>query len=353
VEIGEGGGSQLNLSTVYSYAKFAYGLPPGHVFQTKLTDVTNLPDFELSASTEAVQSAVQQFLNPDVGAARTQTAVALRRKLKHKFHLPPSKVSLSVLNGNGVAGSAANASYLLRQKGYTDILLPPTGQPANAPTWNYFHSKIYYDPARAANGKTSGDQLAKLVGSADVEPMPKNIQALSNGALEVLVVGSTFKGQLAPVAVAPTPTRTPPYVRFDPGETQSTLAKLKKRMPFRLQLPTVLERTSYLDTCCGDTPYRVYRLGGSPTVDLVFKTGTLEYWNIQETPWTQAPVLADKSITQWVGGRRYDLYYDGSNLHMVVLRAGGASYWVVNTLLDHLSNTTMLAIARGLRPMTR
>ena len=31
---------------------------------------------------------------------------------------------------------------------------------------------------------------------------------------------------------------------------------------------------------------------------------------------------------------------------MVVLRQGGATYWVVNTLLDSLSNETMLAIAR-------
>jgi hypothetical protein len=34
-----------------------------------------------------------------------------------------------------------------------------------------------------------------------------------------------------------------------------------------------------------------------------------------------------------------------------VLRAGGASYWVVNTLLDSMSNETMLAIAKGLRPL--
>ena len=38
---------------------------------------------------------------------------------------------------------------------------------------------------------------------------------------------------------------------------------------------------------------------------------------------------------------------------MVVLRDNGASYWVVNTLLDSLSNETMLAIARGLRPLPR
>jgi hypothetical protein len=34
-----------------------------------------------------------------------------------------------------------------------------------------------------------------------------------------------------------------------------------------------------------------------------------------------------------------------------VLRSGRASYWVVNTLRDELSNETMLAIARGLRPL--
>jgi hypothetical protein len=38
---------------------------------------------------------------------------------------------------------------------------------------------------------------------------------------------------------------------------------------------------------------------------------------------------------------------------MVVLRYGGATYWVVNTLLDSLSNETMLSIARGLRPLPR
>ena len=35
---------------------------------------------------------------------------------------------------------------------------------------------------------------------------------------------------------------------------------------------------------------------------------------------------------------------------MVVLRTPAATYWVVNTLLDTLSNDTMLAIAKGLKP---
>ncbi len=38
---------------------------------------------------------------------------------------------------------------------------------------------------------------------------------------------------------------------------------------------------------------------------------------------------------------------------MVVLRDEERSYWVVNTLLDKLSNETMIEIARGLRPLRR
>jgi len=350
VEIGVGGGGQLNLGTILSYANFAYGLPPGHVFQVKISDVSGYN--ELYASQSSVDSAVQTFLNPDVEESRTQTAVALGRRLHRRFTLPPSRVSLTVLNGNGKPGSAANASYLLARKGYR-IFLPPTNEPANAPTWDYFHSKVYFDPARAANGRTSAQQIAKLVGSADVEPMPQEIRARSNGALTVLVVGGTFHDQLTPVVIPQTPVRQPPVIRVDPGETRPELFKLKKRMPFRLQLPTVLERSSYLDSGYGETPVRAYRLGKKPTVRLTFRSGSTEYWGIQETPWVDAPALKDKSLTQWVRGRRYDLYYTGSHLHMVVLRAGGASYWVVNTLLDSLSNETMLAIARGFRPMTR
>ncbi len=349
LEVGVGGGNQYDLGTIYSYAKFAHGLPPGHMFQVKIGNVTGYN--ELYAPQQSIDAAVQQFLNPDVQESRTATAVALGRKLRKKFTLPPSRVTLTVLNGNGRAGSAGNASYLLGQKGYK-VVLPPSGLTANAPTWDYFHSKAYFDQRRAANCRASAQGIGRLVGSTDVEPMPAKITPLSNGACVVLVVGSTFHDQLAPVAVPTAPTRQPAVIRRDPGETRATLAEYKKRMPFRLQLPTILERSSYLDTCCGDTPARAYALGGRPTVRLAYKTGTNEYWGIQETDWLGAPALLDKSLTQWVNGRRYDLYYSGGDLHMVVLRTGGASYWVVNTLLNSLSNETMLAIARGFRPMT-
>jgi LCP family protein required for cell wall assembly len=345
------GGRELDLRDIYKYATFAYGLPSGHVFQVKIQGVTGYN--ELSASQTSIDEAVQQFMNPDVGASTTATEVALGRKIrKRKRTIPPKQVTLTVLNGNGVAGSASNASYLLARKGYTTVL-PPGNQPANAPNWNYFHSKVYYDPARAANGKLAAAQVARLVGSADVEPMPKEIRPLSNSALLAVIVGSTFHGRLAPIVVPQAPTRQPANVRRDPTETRSTLFGVRKRLPFTLQYPTFVERSSSLDDGYGETPLRIYPLDGKPALRLTFRTGSNEYWGIQETQWADAPALSDKSITQRIGGREFDLYYTGSNLHMVVLRDRGASYWVVNTLLNSLSNETMLAIARGLRPLPR
>ncbi len=345
------GGRELTLSDIYKYATFAWGLPHGHVFQTKIQNVTGYN--ELSASQSSIDQAVQQFMNPDVGASTTATEVALGRKIrKRKRTIPPKQVTLTVLNGNGVAGSASNASYLLAQKGYTTVL-PPGNQPANAPNWNYFHSKVYYDPARAANGKIAAAQVARLVGSADVEPMPKAIRPLSNSALLAVIVGSTFHGRLAPIVIPQAPTRQPAYVRRDPAETRSELFGVRKRLPFTLQYPTFLERSSSLDNGYGETPLRIYPLDGKPALRLTFRTGSNEYWGMQETQWADAPALSDKSITQRINGRAFDLYYSGSNLHMVVLRDRGATYWVVNTLLNSLSNETMLAIARGLRPLPR
>jgi len=349
IEVGVGGGRRVDLNLLKEYAAFAHGLPPGHVFQNRIQGLTGYN--ELFASQSSIDQAVQSFLNPDVQSAAQQTAAALGRKVHKKFTLPPSKVTLTVLNGNGVAGSAANASYLLAQKDYK-ILLPPSNQPANAPNWNYFHSKAYYDPSRGAC-KGAAQGVATLVGSTDVGALPSNLVKSSNGACVVLVVGSTFHDRLAPVVVPQAPVHHPPFVRHDPNATRSTLAGVKRRVKFQVQLPTVLERNSNLDSGYGETPVRVYSLGGRPSIRLTYRTGENEYWGIQETDWSDPPIFGDRSLSQTVGGRHYDLYYNGSHLHMVVLRSGGASYWVVNTLLDSLSNETMLSIARGFRPMSR
>ena len=86
---------------------------------------------------------------------------------------------------------------------------------------------------------------------------------------------------------------------------------------------------------------------------LTYRHGLNEYWGIQMTDWEDPPVLEGRNFVRKIGGRTYELYYNGPRLHMVVLKTDGASYWVVNTLLDRLSNETMIAIAKGLRPLAK
>jgi hypothetical protein len=115
----------------------------------------------------------------------------------------------------------------------------------------------------------------------------------------------------------------------------------------------VIERSSWIDR---ERPVRMYRIDPDrkhKTVRLTYRTGANEYWGVQMTDWEDAPVLSERNFTRTIGGRLYELHYTGPKLHMVVLRRDGATYWVVNTLLDSLSNETMIAIAKGLRPLEK
>jgi LCP family protein required for cell wall assembly len=347
VEVGSKKG--FDLSTVKGYALLAATLPGGHFLQTRINDVTGYA--ELTAPTSAIQEAVRQFENPDVGQSKVANASALGRKVKTKAP-PPDKTTLTVLNGNGVQGAAANAAYLLHQRGYS-TLLPPAGQAADAPLQNYFHTKIYYDPHKPVT-KYAARALQKYVAPADVQPLPKDpqLRALDPGAMLLVVLGQTFHNELTTPPPPPAPVHVLPFVRGDSATGLQLLQPYEKRVPFTLEVPTVLERSSYPDTCCGDKAARLYWIAPhKKAIRLVFKTGANEYWGVEETNFVDAPVLADKSFQHDLNGREWDLYYSGNHLHMAVLHAHGATYWVVNTLLDSLSNETMLAIARGLKPL--
>ena len=343
-------GGKFDGSTVLKYALLAATLPGGHMLQVRINNVTGYG--ELSAPAASIQAAVQQFENPDVGQAKVANATALGERLKSSAPTP-QQTTVTVLNGNGVPGAAANAAYLLGQRHYL-ILQPPRGLQPNAPLQNYFHTQIYFNP-RKPTSKPAALVLQKLLQPADVLPLPHNrmLRSLDPGALLLVVLGQTFHNTLSAAPPSPVPARQPAAVRYDSGPAAALLRPLAKKVPFPLEVPTILERGSYPDTCCGDVPVRLYTIvKGKKAVRLVFRTGGNEYWGVEETNWQDAPVLGDRSFRHDLGGREWDLYYSGTHLHMAVLRANGATYWVVNTLLDSLSNETMLAIAKGLKPLT-
>jgi hypothetical protein len=347
VEVGQGGGKNVSAGTIKQYAALAYTLPPGHMFQVRLDGLEGSGD--LTTAPENVQRAAAEFTNPDVESPKKATAAALGERVKRKAP-PPKETTVTVLNGNGVTGSAGSANYLLSQRTYR-MVLPPDGVPANAPSFDFFRTVVFFDP-KHEGAKEAASKLAGLFGSADVKKMPPQIRELSNGAMLTAVVGQTFHGRLAPAPIDRTPDRQPAQVVPGTGAALDGLREAQRGTPFPLMVPTVVERSSWIDR---EKPIRVYSFdkdGKRRTVRLTYRMGGgNEYWGVQQTDWMDAPVLAGRSAVRTIKGRRYELHYNGPRLHMVVLRTPRGSYWVVNSLLDRLSNETMLAIAKGLKPI--
>ncbi|MFL6017493.1 MAG: LCP family protein [Gaiellaceae bacterium] len=348
VEIGQAGSGSLE-DTIRRYALFAYGLPSGHFFQTKIDDLQGIN--ELSAPESSIQAAVRDFQTPDVEAPRNATAVAFGRKAAGVKAVPPSHISISVLNGNGVTGSATSAANELAQRGY-QIVYPANAADRNAPNFKYFHTIVYFDK-RQATSSVAARKVADLFGDADVQRLPASLRQKAQHALVTVVVGSTFHGTLAPAPVDKTPKKQPPHIRSDPGQTLSMLKRVRRKVDFPLMVPHTLEDSSYADR---EVPIRVYSpKKGERAVRLTF-LDSMElsgYWGIEETSWDGAPALQQPNFKHRIKGREFDFYYDGPHLHMVVLKTPKASYWVVNTLTDTLSNETMIEIAKGLRPLPR
>ena len=345
VEVGRGGPQDIDLGTVLSYANFAYHVPPGHFFQSRIEGLEGYA--ELTTSPENIARAVQEFSQPDVESPQKATHVALGEKPRATKAPPPRETTITVLNGNGVEGAASTTSYLLSQRGYS-MNRPPAGKSADAPNWEYFKTQIQYDGGQAG-AEAAAKKVADLFGTDDVRALEPAVEALANTSMLTVIVGRTFHGTLAEAPVDKTPKRQPPNVVPGAGHVLPLLRERQPKLPFPLLVPSVVERGSWLDRI---RPVRMYRVDPDrkhKALRLVYQTAGGEYWGIQMTDWEDAPVLAERNFYRTIGGRRYELHYNGPKLHMVVLREHGATYWVVNTLLDTLSNETMLAIAKGLK----
>jgi LCP family protein required for cell wall assembly len=362
VEIGSGNCATCppSFSEIESYAGLAYKLPPGHLFRVALQNLQpyGIANAELIAQTADIQTAVTSFENPDVTQAVRSTDAALGRKAKLPKGPPlkSSQISTVVLNGTTTPGLARDTSYKLSVAGFHTVQLPANVL-ADAPSQGYYGTTVYYDAVQA-NAKQAARELKTAFGAhTTIAPLPPELSGYAQQAgnpLTVIVVGSSFTGQLNnPQAhVAPTPPHQTAAVRSEASLTTYSLEQVRSKVPFRVLVPTSVEQSSrlaYLD------PVRAFKpIPYHHELALTFVTGAGNvYWQVIETDWTDAPVLRHPTSFVHIAGRTYRLYTTGGNIHMIVLRQGGASYWVVNTLRDELSNETMIAIAKGLQPLAK
>jgi LCP family protein required for cell wall assembly len=362
IEIGRGGGGSVGLTEIESYAGLASNLSGGHLFRVQIPNLVNCGflNAQVCSTTADIQTAVTSFLHPDVSLPSRANAVALGRK-PHEAKQPKlqrSQITALVLNGTTAAGLARDTSYKLGLQGFHTVLLPDAIK-ANAPTSTYDQTYVYYDAVQA-DAKEAARQVAVAFGPHSVTaPLPPEIASIALQAgnpLVVAVVGSSFGGTLVDpqATIVATPVRQTPSVSINPGLSESSIRAVRSKLPFRPMVPTAIESHSQFTSL---DPVRVYKpvagQAGLSALCLTYVTGAGNvYWQVMETNWTDAPILRHPTDKVTIAGRKFLLYTAGGNIPMVVLRQGNASYWVVNTLRDELSNETMLAIAKHLQPLS-
>ena len=361
IEVGTATGQHVDLGTMKSYLGLLYDLPPGHLIRNQIpigdlqSTVIGGADV-LQASPGAVAAAVQRFLHPVVPPSASDTGHKSKTGPKKKVpKLPKSQISTLVLNAGTITGEAANTSYLLETHGYTTKHLPASDQ-ANAPKVTR-DTTVYFDPVQP-NAQRAAQQLRPLFGShTQVEAMTPAIGGLAQRAgnpLTVVAVGTSFGGRLViPHHVKlPTQPQQPAQVSQGAGLTAPALRHVYDRVHFPLMVPHEIAQGATLSDSEGVRGFKP--VGHQHEVVLTFvQPDGIQYWQIEESTWNSAPVLQNPSYTFTKRGQKFQVYTTGGAVQMVALRTQRATYWVVNTILNELSNKTMLAIAESFRPLRR
>jgi LCP family protein required for cell wall assembly len=119
--------------------------------------------------------------------------------------------------------------------------------------------------------------------------------------------------------------------------------------PFRVYYP--VSRVTSPSAAPDDT--RPYLLNGNYAYVVVVAQGGLgQFYDLQGTTWTTPPILKNPNQTIRLGGRNFQLYFEGQRLRVVAWRYGRGTYWLTNTLQNILTNRQMLAIAQAARPVS-
>jgi polyisoprenyl-teichoic acid--peptidoglycan teichoic acid transferase len=197
-------------------------------------------------------------------------------------------------------------------------------------------------------------------------PLPNGDLTASPGQIQQSVHNFLVGGQPPPTrqtaAVARQVGRRPVLAHLPLTPTLASNVAAEKEaatgIPFTAEFPSVQDLagsgafpvspqcTTQVQACVRH--YLIHAPDGKayPVYVEVFSNGQIgQFYDVQGTTWTDAPLFANPNQTLQVGKRTYDLYYDGTNLQTVAWREYGAVYWVHNTLTDGVDDGELLAIA--------
>jgi LCP family protein required for cell wall assembly len=326
-------------NTLFGLAKTMLGLNTSRVYQAHVTGApftTSGGADVLQADPTTIHQAVTDFTDPK------------QAPLRHRADkIAIGNFPVRVLNGSGKAGVAEEVATALSAEGYK------AQAAGNADSFGYSGSVVY----APADLQGYADALSSAVHPAVI----RNVQRLPgtlNGV--TVIVGSSYTRQTQKQNSSGTATAVQQQIVSNTRQDLSrwsTLAASAKGVA--VMMPTVwstgMVYDANVDSYDDSSNFRAYTIasghGNRAAVCVVGVTANAGYWHIEETTWTDPPMLSDPNDVKTINGRGYMLFYQGQNLHRVAFKANGCLYWVTNSLDDQLSNQLMLALATSMVPV--
>jgi hypothetical protein len=231
----------------------------------------------------------------------------------------------------------------------------------NAWNQNFYVTKIFYANTRA---KRAAGVLQSQLGDADPLPFPAQLKKVKGHADVVIVTGHTYNGIQHAVVPPTVPVKTKPAVSPVSSSMLATWQSMARQLHYPVLVPTVAPKGSvFAEPVETYEDPRVYKLNGQLAAHLTayagWKYDPTHVWGMQWTKWTTAPILQNPGDSRRVkgksGNRVWKIYYNGAVIHRIAVFYGKNNRyvaWIDNSLGDGFTNSTMVAIAKGLKPVS-
>jgi LCP family protein required for cell wall assembly len=138
------------------------------------------------------------------------------------------------------------------------------------------------------------------------------------------------------------------YPTSSAGESEAVKAALN--VPFRVLYPTLQTGSA------SERQVRAYALPDQHhhvhhAYVVVWEQNPIGgYYDFEGSDWLNPPLFAH-ARTHTIDGRSYRFVDDGAHIHVIGWRSGNVLYWLTNTLLEELSNSQMIAVAKSAQPL--
>ena len=354
------GKKQMSLNDMELYANTLRSIPKNNMVNVRFVGHAH-PTLagRISVDQSEIDSTVDQFLNPDPSQANRAADEAAGKVKKTSTKYDPATIQVEVRNGNGKVGAAADLESQLVKRGWKNARAH--GDAENA---EYFDSVIYY--GTKAGSKEAATALKALVNPSEIKPLDAaEVSALNASVASpddpqsqvyadvVVVAGQTFD-TLAPEKVKALPADVKARIATDRSRDLPAWKKAQKGMGHSIMYPTKLPN----DTVTGDPQihsypaFRRYKLRGKNALHVTYyetSEPAQTTFGVQILDWETPPLLQTPNETRTQNDIEYLLYFNGAKLHRVAWHWNKRTYWLSNSIVDGLSNSTMWAIATGFR----